>query len=214
MRASSVVKVTFAAGVVLLGAVVALTLMHAPPRVLRSTPSAQTEFTRIDGDGEICQAGESLPAGATAIRFALPAFFGARVSVTAFSGSHVLTQGTRNPDWTGSSVTVPIKPLARSSSHVRLCFTLGPNSEPLDIVGFVTPRREMAVWHDGRPVGGRLGVEVLGNGQGSWWSRILEVARHMGLGHALTGTWVVLLIAGLMAATGVLAVRLALREMP
>jgi hypothetical protein len=36
----------------------------------------------------------------------------------------------------------------------------------------------------------------------------------MGLGHFISGSWVALLTAALMAATGVLAVRLALREQP
>ena len=54
--------------------------------------------------------------------------------------------------------------------------------------------------------------EYLAAGNRSWWSRILEVARHMGLGHALTGTWVVGLIAALMVAVGGLAIRVALRE--
>ncbi len=213
MRASRKVKVTLATGVALLAVVVAVTLTRAPPQVLRGSSRAETEFTRIFGDGELCQANEVLSAGTTAVRFVLPAFFGARVQVTAFSGSHMLTRGTRNPDWTGETVTVPITPLTRSA-RVKLCFTLGPNSEPLDIVGVKTPLKQAAVWQNGEPLGGRLSVEDLGSGRRSWWSRILEVARHMGLGHALNGTWVVLLIAALMAAVGVLAMRLALRELP
>jgi hypothetical protein len=79
-------------------------------------------------------------------------------------------------------------------------------------MGAEAPRSAAAVTSTGEPLAGRLGVEYLAASNRSWWSRILEVARHMGLGHALSGTWVVLLIAALMAAVGALAIRAVLRE--
>ena len=39
-----------------------------------------------------------------------------------------------------------------------------------------------------------MGIEYLAAGQGSWWSRLVAVSRRLGLGHALTGTWVALLV--------------------
>jgi hypothetical protein len=214
MRMTRTVKVTLGMSVTILAGVVAVTLTRTPPRVLRVGTPANTLFTRISGDGELCQPDETLPAATTAVRLQLPAYFGARVRVTALAGTHVLSDGASGPDWTGSSVTVPIRPLDDAVSHVTLCFTIGPNSEPLDIVGLKTPRREMAVWRGGAPVGGRLSVEDLGSGQGSWWSRILPVARHIGLGRAFSGTWIVLLIATLMVGVGVLALAFVVRELP
>ena len=41
-------------------------------------------------------------------------------------------------------------------------------------------------------------VEYLRAGHGSWWSRASSVARHMGLGHAASGTWIVFLLIALM----------------
>lgn len=64
------------------------------------------------------------------------------------------------------------------------------------------------------PLGGRVGVEYLAAGRGSWWSRLSSVAAHLGLGRAYSGAWIALLVAALMAAVGVLAVRLTARELP
>jgi hypothetical protein len=65
----------------------------------------------------------------------------------------------------------------------------------------------------GQRLPGRIDIEYLGSGQGSWWSRLLPVARHMGLGRAFSGTWIVLLVAAMVAAVGALAGRLVLREL-
>jgi hypothetical protein len=97
---------------------------------------------------------------------------------------------------------------------VTLCVAVGPNSEPIFIFGREAPQREAAVATGEGRLRGRMGVEYLTAGRRSWWSRILPVARHMGLGHALSGTWVVLLIAALVGAVGLLAMRLTLRELP
>jgi hypothetical protein len=207
------VKATLGAGVALLVAVGALTLTRAPPRVVRvGTRSTDAVLAVTTEAVEVCQAGEVLPAGVSAIRLSLAAAYGSRLRVRASSGSQVLTQGSRGPEWTSISVTVPVTPLKRSVSSVTLCFDLGPNSERIVFTGVKTPAREAAASLAGQRLEGRVGVEYLAAGQGSWWSRILPVARRMGIGHALSGTWVVLLIAALVVAVGFLAIRLALRE--
>jgi hypothetical protein len=61
---------------------------------------------------------------------------------------------------------------------------------------------------------GRVQIEYLAPGSGSWWTRIGSVATHMGFGHFINGDAVALLALALMAAVGVLTVRLALREQP
>lgn len=221
------VTVTLAVGIVLLGAVGALTLTRAPPRVVRvGVRDERIGLDTTTGDIAVCQTNEALPAGVSGIRLSLWAFFGAQVHVVAYSGSQVLTEGRRGADWTSDSVTVPVRPLDRSSTQVKLCFTIGPNSEPVILRGTsVRLAREAAVLTDITPTAevaagekrlleGRVGVEYLAAGRGSWWSRVLSVARRVGLGRAFSGTWIALLIAALMAAVGVLAVRLTLRELP
>jgi hypothetical protein len=214
MRAVKAVKVTLGVSIALTLAIVAVTLTRSPPRVVRASSVGRGELGSTISEEETCQGNEVLPAGVSAIRVSLLAYYGARVRVTASSGPRVLAEGRRGGEWTGGSVTVPITPLKRTASHVTLCIAVGPNSEPIFLLGHGTPAREAAVATGEGPVGGRVGVEYLATGRGSWWSRILPVARHMGLGHALSGTWVVLLIAALVGAVGLLAVRLTLRELP
>lgn len=223
------VVATFVVGAALILAVLAVTLTHAPPRVVlvgapgvRAVDVNGVRGLRITtGDPTVCQAGEVLPRGVSAIRLSTWGFFGARVRVAVYGGSRVLTEGRRGADWTSDSVTVPVKPLARTSTGTKLCFTLGPNSESILLLGALTPPREAATISEsgvarGAPqlLEGRVTVEYLASGQGSWWSRILTVARHVGLGRSFSGTWIALLIAALTLAAGALAVRLTLRELP
>jgi hypothetical protein len=217
------VKVTLAVGIALTIAVGVLTLTRSPPHVVRvNGPSADWSLGVTNSEPEICQANEVLPAGVSAIRMAIAAFFGSNVHVVAYDGTRILTEGRRGPDWTGTSVTVPVKPVNRTTSHVKLCFALRPNSELVIFPGYLTSRRNAAVASGtGRgpraaklSLKGRILVEYLAAGHRSWWSRALSVARHMGIGHVIGGKWVALLAAALMAAVGVLTVGLTLREQP
>lgn len=226
------VKVTLAVGIALLAVAVAVVLTRAPPRVVRAVAQeyvGRGEHARLAltvADTAICQTGEVLPAGVSGIRLSMRAFFGARVQVVVYSGSKVLAEGRRGADWTGQSVTVPVAPLDRASAGVKLCFAIGPNSEPVAILGDPASGRETALALASRsvtpaaatvkgvPLGGRVGVEYLAAGRGSWWSRLGSVARHVGLGRAYSGAWIAFLVAVLMAAAGVLAVRLTARELP
>jgi hypothetical protein len=205
--------VTFVVGIALVVALVAVVLTRSPPRLVSGGTPTEGLLGSAASSFESCQAGEVIPAGTSAIRLSLETYLGAKVRVTAYSGTRVLAQGRRGPEWTGTSVTVPIKPLGYTASNVKLCIAVGPNSQPVFIQGSQAPRLDAAVVN-GEPIDGRVGVEYLASGQGSWWTRILTVARHMGLGHALSGTWVVLLIAALVAGCGLLAVGLTLGELP
>jgi hypothetical protein len=221
------VKVTLAVGLLLLAGVGAVTLTRAPVRVLRASGEPENAPLGVTiGDTVICQSGEVLPSGTSAIRLPVIAFFGSNVSVIAFRGSRILTAGTRGPNWTGVSVTVPVKPVRETTSDVKVCFGLAPNSEPLIIPGYLTPPAKAAValpshtltpaaaTSAGGPLKGALAFEYLASGRDPWWSRILAVARHLGLGRAYSGTWIALLVAALMAVVGALAIRLTLRELP
>ncbi len=208
------VRVTLGVGVALLAVVGALTLTRSPPRVVRVGVTTTVRGPTTIDDSEICQAGETLPAGVSAVRASLGTYFGPTIRVRAFSGSRLLTEGRRGPGWTGTSVTVPVAPLSHAASRVKLCFAIEPNSELVVVAGSPSPARDVARWRSGESLGGRVGVEYLAAGRESWWSRLLSVARHIGIGHALSGTWVVLLIAALVAAAGLLALGLTLRELP
>jgi hypothetical protein len=207
-------KVALLMSLALLVGVCALTLTRSPPRVVRATPTEQEEVASTATGAAACQSNEVLPGNVSAIRLGLDATFGSRLRVKVYSGSRVITEGSRAADWTGGTVTVPVKPVGRTVSPVKLCVDIGPNSEIVRIIGFDTPARDAAVSPRGQPLSGRMGVEYLAAGSGSWWSRVLAVARHIGIGHFVNGTWVALLIAGLMAAVGVLALRVVWKEFP
>jgi hypothetical protein len=224
--------VTLIVGLALLAAIGAAVLTRSPPRVVRvGVPGGDANKELLGGgpvDFAVCQPDESLPAGVTGIRLALWAFYGANVHVRVYSGSRVITDGSRGADWTSDSVTVPVKPLDHATAGVKLCFAIAPNSQPIQILGTPAPNiQEASSVNVGGAsptpavaarkhvlLRGRMGVEYLAPGTGSWWSRILTVARHMGLGRSYTGTWIALLVAALMLAVGALAVRLAWRELP
>ncbi len=227
--------VTFAVGIALLALVGALVLTQAPPRLQRlSTPGVRAigpEGANLIGSTEgslsACQPGEVLPAGTSAIRVAIWGFFGARIHLAVFEGSRVLAAGSHSANWTGDTVTIPVRPLARRHSGVDVCYALGPNSESQLLLGARTPHTkhpailvegstqlsEVTAATDRQQIGAKLTIEYLAPGRSSWWSQLLTVARHMGLGRAFSGTWIALLVALMMAAVGVLAVQLAIREL-
>jgi Predicted membrane protein (DUF2142) len=219
-------KITLAVGVALIAVVVAFTLTRSPPRVLQgSWHGSGTELGAPTGDAAVCEDNETLPAGTTAVRISMWAFVGARVRVVAYDGTRVLTEGSHGPDWTSTSVTVPVRAVRRTTSRARLCLAIGPNSEPILILGDNAQPAEAAVNLPANApaprsasaeekLSGRMHVEYLGAGTGSWWSRIGSVAQHVGLGRAYSGTWIAALIAALMIAVGALALRLTLREPP
>jgi hypothetical protein len=221
----SYVKVTLAVGIALTIAVGAVTLTHSPPRVVRvNEAEANVSLGVTQSEPAVCQANEVLPAGVSAIRLSIDAFFGAKVHLIAYHGSQIVTEGTRAPTWTGTSVTVPVKPVSHTTSHVELCFALAPNDQLVIIPGHAVPPRDAATAlrssrlapnvprSEELTLKGRVLVEYLTAGKGSWWSRARSVARHMGIGHFISGPWVALLAAALMAAVGILTVALTLRE--
>jgi hypothetical protein len=220
------VKIALAVGVALIAVAIAFTLTRSPPRVLRgSWHGSETGLGAPTGDAAVCQDNEVLPAGTTAVRLSMWAFVGARVRVVAYAGTQVLTEGSHGPDWTSTTVTVPVRAVPSTTAGVRLCLAIGPNSEPILLLGDNAPPSEEAVELPAnvpapqsasfeQKLRGRVNVEYLGSGTGSWWSQITSVARHVGLGRAYSGTWIVALIGALMIAVGALAWRLMLRELP
>lgn len=228
--------VTLVLGLAALAVIGVLTLTGVRLRVARTSspgekalnPAGANVFGEQTGYKTFCQFNEALPAGVSAIRLAIWGFFGERVHLRVYGGHNgvqLLTQGMRPADWTGSSVTVPVKPLRRPVSNTTVCAVLGPTSETMVLLGPRAPKNLAGELWEGAPplshltassaetLPGRLVVEYLVPSNHSWWSSILPVARRLGLGRAFSGTWIALLIAALMVAVGVLAVRLTLREL-
>jgi hypothetical protein len=205
--------VTLAAGLALTLIAIGVTLSSSPLVVAQTngTPAGES-IVEATNYAEACQADEVLPAGISAIRLTLVSAVGPRVSVTALAGTHVLTSGVAGSGWTSGAVTVPVRPLARAVSHVRICFGLGPTVENVLIGGSKTSPA-VAARSEGKPLPGRITIEYMRAGRSSWWSLASTVARHIGLGRAPSGTWIALLMLALMGAAVATASWLVVREL-
>jgi hypothetical protein len=209
-RDRSHVRAALAAGLVLLAVGVCLTLTRHPISVVSGNGVRHVgEVASLSSGATICQGGESLPAGTTAIRLALFALVGPSVELRVSSGARVLTRGELESGWTAGTATIPVARVSRSQSGVTICATLGRSIRSVSALGQESaPDRRASI--AGRRLPGQMGVEYLRPGVSSWWSSILPVARRMGLGRSPSGTWVALLIAALMLTAIAVACRTAL----
>jgi hypothetical protein len=207
------VRIALAGGLALVGIAVGVTLTQAPTTVIASDGIAEeAEVASTRSAAEACQAGETVPAGTTAIRLALAAELGPPVTIAVFSGGAVVTRGTRGSGWTGASVTVPVKRVPRTIPAARVCFALGHPIEAVAIFGRKTSATG-ALSAGAQRLPGRVAIEYVRQGSASWLSLVPAIARRMGLGHAWTGTWVAFALVVAMAFGLALCCRLVLREL-
>jgi hypothetical protein len=194
-------KLALVGGLVLMVIAIVVTLSGSPLVVAHANGTVPNEaIVETASEAEACQGGEALPAGISAIRLTLSSVAGPRVSLTVLSGTRVLAAGAVGSGWTSGAVTVPVRPVARAVSHVRVCFRLGPTVETVAIYGSPTPTAVAARDGAGAPLPGRITVEYMRSARGTWWSAASGVARHIGLGRAPSGSWVALLLVVLMGA--------------
>jgi hypothetical protein len=205
-------RVALTVGLALTAAALGVVLSRSPITVAGTNSSpAHHAIAYVAGGSSGCQEGGTLPRGTSAIRISAAANTGPRVTVTALSGSLVLARGTRDAGWAfNETVTVPVKRVSRTIPNAVICIAFGPAIEPIQINGTVV-RRTAANGSASRTVNFR--VEYLRAGHESWWSLASSVARHMGLGHAASGTWIVFFLIALMITVATLASRLVLREL-
>jgi hypothetical protein len=206
-------RVALAVGLALIAIATAVVLSQAP-QVLAGTNAIEpltAPLKSVPGSGSACQADETLPARTSAVRLSLEATAGPRVAATVLSGKTVLTRGEGAEGWLGQVVTIPVAPVDRTVRDVTVCFAFTGGNERVSFLGVPTPKRSAAT-SGARALRGRISIEYLRPGSASWWSLALSTARRMGLGRAWAGTWVALVVAGLMAAGIALASWLTVRE--
>jgi hypothetical protein len=202
------VRLALAAGLAVTAIAIAVVLSPAPLTLAGTNGIQARPITFIHHSETRCQGGGTLPQGTTAIRVSLSANLGPRVSLQVLSGSAVVTKGEREAGWgEDETVTVPVARVPRRIPDARICTTIGPLSEFLQING----ARVQTSAAGGHTI--LLRMEYLRPGHTSWLSLASSVARHMGIGHAPSGTWVAFLILVLMLTAGALASRLILREL-
>jgi len=206
-------RVALAGGLALLAAAIAVVMLQSPLVLAGTNVVRPVNVTlgSVPGAGSACQTGETLPAGTTVIAVSLETTAGPRVAVTALSGGSVIAHGESASGWIGKVVSIPVAPLKRTVRNVTICVSFAGANELMLFLGVRRPTRNPAR-SDVGVLPGRLSIEYLRPGSSSWWSLALSVARRMGLGRALAGTWIVLLVAALMATSIVIASWLTLRE--
>jgi hypothetical protein len=215
-------RTILAAALLLTALAVALTLTRSPAVLARSNGVVAYSFvTTIERNARLCQGGEMVPRGASAIRLSLYATLGPSLHVQAIAGGHTIAAGSVASGWSGTVVTAPLHPAPRVDTPATICVTLGASHnlghEPIDEVihplGSPASAATSATLNGGS-TGGRMRTEYLRPGALSWWSLLLPVARHMGLAGTLAGTWVVLLAAALMLGAVAIGSRAILRHLP
>ena len=191
-------KIVLVAGLLLILAGIAVTLTQSPISIAAVNTPQRAPLGELQRDTSYCQSDETLPPETSAIRLRTYAFLGPRVSVEVLAHGHVIAHGQRGSGWTGGVVTIPVNTLSTVRSGVALCFTFFTNEdETITAVGEPTTGVLAAHARDATSPG-RVRVEYLRPNRSSWWSLVPEVARRMGLGHAPSGTWTVLLVLALM----------------
>jgi hypothetical protein len=206
-------RVALAAGLALLAVAVAVVMLQSPLVLAGTNAIRPVNITlgSVPGSGRACQSGETLPAATTVIAVSLETTSGPRVAVTASSGGHVITHGESASGWIGKVVAIPVEPLRRTARDVTICVTFSGANELVLFLGVRRATPNPARTSAG-VLPGRMSIEYLRPGSSSWWSLARSVARRMGLGRAWAGTWVVLLVATLMAASLALASWLTVRR--
>ena len=186
------IKITVAVGLALLAVTLVLTLSSKPMAVLGTSGKATQDLVSAHQNIRACQSGESLPKGTTAVRLHVYASVGPRVDVTLSEAGRQLAHGEVGSGWEGSAITVPLSSVIRARSTAELCFDVHVNGhETIALIGTLV---KGAGASPSGQVSGHVAVEYLRRSHSSWWSRLPEVARRLGLGHAGAGTWSALLL--------------------
>ncbi len=206
------IRIALAVGLAVIAAAFVATLSHAPLTVARGDSATAGGLVSTNQPARACQAEEALPRGTSAIRLALLAALGPRVTVQVFSGARVLTQGAYPAGWSSGLVTVPVSPVARAAAPVKVCFAFNSINGLVTLRGWLA-RPAVAASSSEGPLPGRIGVEYLRPSHRSWWSSAASTIRRMGLGHAAGGIWNALLVGALALALVAVSSWLVVKEL-
>ena len=192
------VQATLIAGLTLVVIAIGVVLAHAPATLAGTNGvTANEEWGEVSGDTKICQASEMLPSKSSGIAISLSAFHGPRVTAELLSDERVVTRGQQGSNWSGQTITIPVKPLNQVVHNVTLCLIFSAQHEPIGLFGEPFPPAAAATYN-GAILPGRLRIEYLQPGRRSWWSLVASTAYHLGLGRTASGTWVSILAFALM----------------
>jgi hypothetical protein len=207
------VKIALAGGLTLLALAIVLVLSHSPLTAAGAN-SIQAPLYRNGGvpAGEsTCQPAGTVPSGTSAIRISLGANVNPKITVKLFSGSRLITQGSRAAGGgLNASATVPVERVPSTVRNGLVCIVLGPSAEAVGIRAILPQGANKAIYPF-QDV--KLRTEYLRPGPSTWWSRASSIAHRFGLGRAPSGTWIGFLVIAGMLAVAVIASRLTLKEL-
>jgi hypothetical protein len=201
-------RLALAAGLMAIAIAAGLVLSRAP-LVLAGSNGVPANFAVafINGNRVICQAGGTIPAGTQAIRVSLSVNIGPSVSLEVQSNAGVVTQGAHPAGWgVDETVTVPVRRVAHTVAGLRICTTIGPSVEPIQVNGVKLSTGTGSVNE-------LLRMEYLRPGPSSWLSLVPSVAHDIGVAHAPSGSSFAYLVIVLMLGVCALAWRAFLREL-
>lgn len=193
------VPLALALGLAAIVAALAVVLTRPPLTVVGTNEvPANLAVSFISKSDVGCQGGGIVPADTQAIRVSLSANTGPSVALRVYSGARLVSEGARSAGWgVDETVTVPIKRVPQTISNARICTTIGPVVEPLQLNGLRvrTSNGASAVL---------LRMEYLQPGERSWLSLAPSIARDMGFDHAPSGVVGAYLIVAMMLAVSAL----------
>jgi hypothetical protein len=196
--------ISLAVGLALTAAGVVAVMSQSPAALARTNGVPVTgPIAEVSSAYQACQAHEVLPRGTTAIRLSLEAMYGPSVRVRVVRKGELLTSGSQGSGWSRQSVTVPVKPRARTFTGVSVCFAFAPKDELVDVKGSSPGPGVHAA---------AIRVEYLRPGRRSWWSLASSVARRMSFGRATSGLWIVAAVAAAMLALTAIVSWLLIRD--
>lgn len=186
--------VVLVCGLALILGAVTVTLARAP-LVVAGTNSITTDTIIAETRGKlsVCQTGEVVPGGTTAVRVWVGGNIQPTVRLQILSGSRVISRGSHLGGELGINVTIPVARVPNTISNATICLTLGEALEDVQVLGEASSRGASGATH------GRVRIEYLRPGPRSWWSLGSSVARSLGLGREPSGSWVALIPIALLA---------------
>jgi len=212
MSARRRVAITLALGLVVITAALIGVLAQTPRALIASNGIYVTEELGLFHEHTtVCQAGERIPASTSALRISMVGHVGPAVAVTVSAAGQILARGNLGAGWESDSPTLSLQPAPAQPLQATICLTRAAGGLPVELTGGEAPKTLLASV-GGEALSGRLRVEYLGSGHSSWLSLAKHVARRLGLGRSLSGTWLALPLIALMAAAVALGGWLLLRE--
>ena len=199
MRVGAVV----AAGLVAVAVGLALALFDTAPRQAGTNyvPEAAEALTLAGRDATHCQPDQVIPGDAAALRILIGTAErpSPELSVTVRAGGETISRGTLPAGRPEGSVVIPIEPVDDAVVPAEVCIRAR------------SPDERRTVLFGGTA---QVRLEWLREGDESWIDLFGTVAHRFGLGKPfVSGGWVLLLAAALLAFAWLMALRLALREL-